>query len=266
MGSRILFLGSAGDSVVVGKQYRNSGGIIFAYEENQFHIDPGPGALLMAKRASVNLRENMAVFVSKNDLIRANDVNAVVSAMTHDGLDKRGVLICPSAVAFEDKKSGPFLNKEYKKFLEKIITVENTNKIGINNIEVEMLELKNSFGFKFITPKFNLAYVPQTKYFSELPGLLKNIDVLILSVTEPKDLGKKTSLDSKYAEIILKKANPQLAIITGFGVKMLQADPLYEAREIQKNSGIQVIAAKDGMTINPVSFAATVRQKSLKGF
>jgi len=47
---------------------------------------------------------------------------------------------------------------------------------------------------------------------------------------------------------------------------MLQAEPLYESREIQKTTGIQVIAAKDGMTINPVSFSATVRQKNLKSY
>jgi len=41
---------------------------------------------------------------------------------------------------------------------------------------------------------------------------------------------------------------------------------LYEIRDIQKNTGVQVIAAKDGMSINPTSFSTTVRQKSLKGY
>ena len=269
MGSRILFLGTGGDAVVIGKQYRSSGGIIFNYEENQFHIDPGPGAVVMAKMASVNLRENMAIFLSGNDLFKANDVNAVISAMTHDGLDKRGVLVCPSAAAFDDdKQQNPFLNKKYKTYLEKVITVDNTNKLGINNIEIAVVELKKhvSYGFKIITPKFNLGYIPDTVYSDELAVSLKDTDLLILNVKEPRASEVKGCLNSIGAEKIIKKASPQLAIITGFGTKMLQADPLYEAREIQKYSGIQVIAAKDGMSINPVSFAATVRQKSLKGF
>jgi phosphoribosyl 1,2-cyclic phosphodiesterase len=87
-----------------------------------------------------------------------------------------------------------------------------------------------------------------------------------LSVQDPRNLKRKAHLNSEDAEKIIKKTNPQVTIITGFGIKMMQAEPLYEAREIQKATGIQVIAAKDGMTINPISFTATVRQKRLKGY
>ena len=45
---------------------------------------------------------------------------------------------------------------------------------------------------------------------------------------------------------------------------MLKADPLYEARGIQKKTGIQIISAKDGMTINPISYSAGLRQKTLR--
>ena len=44
---------------------------------------------------------------------------------------------------------------------------------------------------------------------------------------------------------------------------MLKADPLYEAREIQKKTGVQIIAAKDGMVVNPISYAAGLRQRTL---
>ena len=81
-----------------------------------------------------------------------------------------------------------------------------------------------------------------------------------------RNMESKDALNSDDAEKIIKKASPQLAILTGFGIKMLQAETLYEAREMQKSTGIQIIAAKDGMTINPVSFTTTVRQKKLKSF
>ncbi len=270
-GSKILFLGTGGDAFVIGKQYRASGGIIFEYEDNQFHIDPGPGALVMAKMMGINLRETTAVFITKNDIFRANDGNAVISAMTHEGMDKRGVLVCPSSVLLDDdKKKGPFVNKLYKEYLEKSITVDNTRRIGINNIDIEVIELKEPLekecGFKFITPKFNLAYIPDTVLTNNLLADLNEIDVLIIGIREPRGSEKKTCMSGDNAEKIIKKVNPQLAIITGFGVKMLQADPLYEARELQRETGVQIIAAKDGMSINPISFAATVRQKRLKRF
>ncbi|MEK6916483.1 MAG: MBL fold metallo-hydrolase [Nanoarchaeota archaeon] len=269
MGVRILFLGTAGDAMVAGKQQRSSGGVIFNYESNQFHLDPGPGSLLMAKAAGVNLRENTAIFVTGNDMLRANDVNAVISAMTHGGLDKIGVLVCPSSVA-ESEKGSPFLNKEYRQFLEKTILIDNTEKIGINDIDIKIVKLKDSIanncGFKFMTQKFSLGYVPQTPYSNLLVEGLEGSDILIFGVTTPGEAKTNEVMGTKDIEKLVKQLNPQLVILTSFGIKMLQADPLYQAREIQKSTGIQVIAAKDGMTINPLSFTATVRQKSLKGF
>ena len=270
-GSRILFLGTGGDEFVIGKQLRASGGIIFSYESNQFCIDPGPGSMLMSKMTNVNIRETDAIFVTGNKLFRANDVNAIISGMTHDGLDKRGVLICPSSVVMdENNNEHPFVNRKYKKYLEKTIVIDNTTRIGINDVEVEVIKLKEHIsencGYKFVTPRFNLAYIPDTSYSPELAKQLTNTDVLILSVKEPHDSEKKSSLNTRLAQEIIKAVRPQLVILTGFGIKMMQSDPLYEAREIQKSTGVQIIAAKDGMSINPISFAATVRQKNLKSF
>ena len=266
MQSKILFLGTAGDPVVIGKQQRSSGGIIFQYEDSQFHIDPGPGALLMAKMTGVNLRENTGILATSNALQTANDMNAVISAMTLDGLDKKGVLVCPSSVV----QLGSFLLPGYQDMLEKVIIIDNTRKIGINNIDIEIIELGEDIGsncgFKFITPRFNLTYIPNTKLSEKMAEGLQDTDILMISVKNPRGVESSGSLNSEDADRLIRMANPQIAIITGFGVKMLQADPLYEIRDMQKNAGIQVIAAKDGMTVNPSSFASTIRQKNLKSF
>ena len=47
---------------------------------------------------------------------------------------------------------------------------------------------------------------------------------------------------------------------------MIRADPLYEIREIQKQTKVQTLAAKDGMFINPISYSASEGQKTLQGF
>jgi ribonuclease BN (tRNA processing enzyme) len=220
----------------------------------------------MAKMMGLNLRETTAVFLSGNGIIQANDINAVVSAMTHDGLDRRGVLVCPSSAVSEES----FLNKRYKEFLEKTIVIDKTSRIGINNTDIEIVEtgeaLNVSAGYKFITPRFALGYLPDTPFSESLAERFSDIDILIMNVPDPKNSKRKEHIDCDDAKRIIKKANPQLVILTGFGIKMLQADPLYETREIQKETGVQVIAAKDGMTINPVSFTTTVRQRNLNSF
>jgi ribonuclease BN (tRNA processing enzyme) len=268
MGARILFLGTGGDAFVMGKQMRASAGLILNFESNQFHIDPGPGALVMAKMLGLNLRENTAIFISGNDIFRANDANAVISAMTYDGMDKKGVLVCPSSVTnLGNKDKDPFVNTYYKNCLEKTIIVDNTRKLAINDIDIEIVELDSPIneacGFKFITPKFSIGYIPDTSFKAELGDSFHNTDILIINVQDPRSSKRKEHINSEDAEKIIRKANPQIAIITGFGLKMFQADPLYEAREIQRDTGIQVIAAKDGMTINPMSFTTAVRQKNL---
>ena len=47
---------------------------------------------------------------------------------------------------------------------------------------------------------------------------------------------------------------------------MLEANPIYEAREIQKQTEVQTIAAKDGLMINPLSMSISLRQKSLNQY
>jgi hypothetical protein len=262
MNSRILFLGTAGDSFVIGKQRRNSGGILFSFGETQFHIDPGPGALVMARLTDANLRENTAILITKDELGRANDVNAVISAMTHDGFDKRGVLIAPEKLI----KGEGFGHKKYLEFLERAINIEITKKIAINDVEIEIIDLdEDNFGYKILTPRFNLAYIPETGNINRLTEL-NEIDILILNIKEPKENERSDCLYPAAAELIIKKIKPQLTLLTGFGAKMLEAEPLYEAREMQKNTNTQIIAVKDGMSINPTSFAATMRQKKLNTF
>ena len=87
---RILFLGTGGDVYTIGKQKRGSGGIIINTENIQFHIDPGSGSLIKAKENEINPRDTTCLIVTSNDINLCNDVNCMIEAMTHNGLDKKG--------------------------------------------------------------------------------------------------------------------------------------------------------------------------------
>jgi hypothetical protein len=49
--------------------------------------------------------------------------------------------------------------------------------------------------------------------------------------------------------MILRQAKPKAVVITHFGIKMINADPEKEARYLEKETGIPIIAAIDGMKI-----------------
>jgi len=260
--SKIIFLGTGGDAFVAGKQILNSGGIIIQWEGHQLHLDPGPGALLRAREEKVNLRENIAVLVSTNSLLHANDVNAVIHAMTYGGLDVKGVLVGAHSFINPEKTNQLSLLASHKKFVEKILPLKEGQKIAIENLEIVGLNTSNkNIGFKIYTPHFVLAYSSITAYRKELAEQYTNADILILHVPLPS--GAKGMLNTDDAIKIIKHAKPQLAIITGFGKRMLEADPVDEARTIQKESGVQTIAAREGLSINPLSYAAVLKQKTL---
>lgn len=265
--SNIIFLGTGGDSYVVGKQIRASGGIILQIDDDQYHIDPGPGTLSMAKETGINLRANTALFVTHNHINHCNDINAVIDAMTYGGFDKKGVLVANNNVINGSANNQPFLQKYYRDCLERFIVLEAGRKVGINDTEIEAIKTKHSepgaIGFKFITPDFTLVYTGDTAYSVENLADYENSSVLILNVPCLKREENRDNLCKEDAINIIKRVNPRLAIITHFGINFLKADPLYEIREIQKETRVQVIAATDGMVINPVSYAVEQGQKTL---
>ena len=79
MHSKIIFLGTAGESLVYGKQIRASGGIIIQTDNLQCIIDPGPGSITMAAQFGINLRDTDAIFVTHNHINHCNDVNAIIN-------------------------------------------------------------------------------------------------------------------------------------------------------------------------------------------
>ena len=265
--SNIIFLGTGGDSYVVGKQVRASGGIVLQIGDDQFHIDPGPGALVMAKETGVNLRANTALLISHNHINHCNDVNAVIDAMTYGGFDKKGVLVANNTVINGSEHYTPYLQKYYRDFLERFIVLEAGKRVGINDVEIEAIKAKhsepNAIGFKFITPDYTLAYTGDTMYSIENVSQYENANVLILNVPYLKKDEGRNNLCKEDAINIIKKVNPRLAIITHFGINFLKSDPMYEVRDIQKETNCQVIAAKDGMIVNPVSYAVEQGQKTL---
>ncbi len=270
MKARIVFLGTGGDSIVVGKQLRASGGIILQIDDTQFHIDPGPGALVRARQENINLRENTAVFVSHSHINHCNDANAVISAMTHSGMDKTGVLIGNKTVMEGEGEIKPYITDFYKKCVERYISLDQGTKIGINEIDVKTLYTRhsdiNTLGFKFFTPEFILSYTSDTEYSTALIDAHKNSDIMILNVVNPSGIKQEGLLNTDDAIKLISKVKPSLAIINHFGIKMLSINPITEARKITRQTKVQTIAAKDGLEVNPLSYAAKSKQKTLMGY
>ena len=58
---------------------------------------------------------------------------------------------------------------------------------------------------------------------------------------------KAPHLSVKDAEKIISGIKPRKAILTHFGMQLWKADPQEIARQLSRKTGIEVLAARDGM-------------------
>jgi L-ascorbate metabolism protein UlaG (beta-lactamase superfamily) len=193
-------------------------------------------------------------------------VNAVVEAMTLAGLDRKGVAIGAKSVVLSNGVLTPF----HQSLVERVIALDKGQKVGIEMVEIHAVPVEahdaTAIGFKFYCPRFTLGYVPETKYTKELVDNLSGSDILIITLPVPENKENKCVMDKMDAMKLVQKIRPRLAIITHFGLDMLRADPLIVARDIQRKTNVQTIAAKDGLSINPDSYSAKSPQYRLAKF
>ncbi len=266
--TRIIFLGTAGTTRVAAKGIRSSGGIIIQSNDLQLHIDPGPGALSSAKQCGINLHHTSAVLVTHNHINHCNDVNAVIDSMTHSGIEKRGVVLASKSVLQPLENSYPYVTTYHKNLAEKVIALEKNHKVGIELIEINALPVDHSdptaIGFKIHCPNFTVSYPGDTAVTDELLESMVGSDFIILNVPYPGSKEGHKNLNREDAIKIISHVRPRLAVITHFSLDMLRADPLNEAREIQRITGVQTIAARDGLAISSSGYG---RHKSpIKGY
>lgn len=267
--ARLLFLGTGGSTAVISKQLRSSGGIIFQFQDLQFHIDPGPGSLNKAREFGVNLHHNTAILVSHNHINHCNDLNVIIDAMTHGGIEHRGVVLASKSVIQNTENNSPVLTRHHQKMVEKIIALEKNHKVAIESVEIHALPVEHTdqtaIGFRLQSPRFTISYTSDTASTPELIEKLHGSDILILNVPYPGEKSKWLNLDTKAAISIISQVRPKIAIITHFGLDMIRADPLQEARDIQRITSVQTIAAQDGLVITPESYNQQ-HQYMVKGY
>lgn len=87
---------------------------------------------------------------------------------------------------------------------------------------------------------------------------------------EPKNI-KEYSCDTLVLfnntnAVLIQKLAPKLCILTGYTPKTIEQNPLYIARDITKATGVQTIAAQEGIEIDLKDYNATQPQKHLSTF
>jgi phosphoribosyl 1,2-cyclic phosphodiesterase len=108
-----------------------------------------------------------------------------------------------------------------------------------------------TYGLNFKISPRTISFITDTKFFPELSDLYRG-EILVIHVVRLKPVGDDPidHLSIEDVKSIIKKAEPRLTILTHFGMTMIKAKPWVVAAELEKELGLKVIAASDGMKID----------------
>ena len=132
----ITILGTGGDSAVVGRQLRTAGGIVITTPRSQLHMDPGTGALAQLAKNDLHPRETTAILLSHQHVNHAGEAAALISAMTHNGMDRRGLLI-------SNKLQESFVPAYHQRLTERSLIITPGTRVGVNDIEIKAIQAKH---------------------------------------------------------------------------------------------------------------------------
>ena len=242
---RLIFLGTAGARVMVANQILASGGIWMELGKTRILVDPGPGTLVQATKRKLRASKLDAIVLSHRHLDHAADINVMIEAMTDGGFRRRGVLLAPSDALEED----PVILHYLRGYLERIETLEEGKSYHIGEIAITTpirhQHSVETYGMILQSPKYTISYIADTKYFEGLSSHYK-ADLLIINVVR-LERGPYDHLSAPEAGEIIKEIRPKVAIITHFGMTMWRAKPWEVAKRLSDETGVRVIAARDGM-------------------
>jgi ribonuclease BN (tRNA processing enzyme) len=250
--SFIKFLGTAGARFVVMKQLRASGGVWLSVGKTNLYIDPGPGALVRCLNSKPKLEPSAldGILLTHKHLDHSGDVNIMIEAMTEGGFKKRGILFAPRDALEED----PVVLKYLGDYVKEVEILKENSEYQIGEIRFSTTQKHKhrveTYGINFKTSPRTISLITDTKFFSELPDLYKG-EIMIIHVVrlEPVKDVPIEHLSIEDVKTIVRKVKPRLTILTHFGMTMIKAKPWVIATELEKELGLKVISASDGMKI-----------------
>lgn len=251
--SFIKFLGTAGARFVVTKQLRSSGGLWMSVGETNLSIDPGPGALVRCLNSKPKLEPSTldGILLTHKHLDHSGDVNVMIEAMTEGGFKKKGVLFAPEDALEED----PVVLRYLRAYVEKVIVLKENTEYRIGEIQFSTTRKHQhrveTYGINFKIKPHSVSLISDTRFFPELPRLYRG-EILIIHVVRLKPIVDEPieHLSIEDVKTIVKKVKPRLTILTHFGMTMIRAKPWEVASELEKELGLKVMAASDGLKLD----------------
>ena len=242
----ITFLGTGGARFMVMSQILASGGLWLNLSGTEILIDPGPGCIVQTTKRKLKAEKLSAIVLSHRHLDHSADVNIMVEAMAQGGLKRHGHLFAPADALETDPVIFPYI----RELIDGIEILQEGKSYSIGNIcfstPIRHMHPVETYGLVFRTAEHTFSYIADSRYSDDLyrsyAGELFIMNVVLLEAKHYID-----HLSVADARHIITELKPKVAILTHFGIPMWQAKPWEIAQRISEETGIKVIAARDGM-------------------
>lgn len=223
-------------------------------ENIHVHLDPGPGALIYSIWMKLSPRRLSGVFVSHCHLDHYADAEVMIEAMTAGMTRKRGTLVAPHSVLIGGEKGGPAISRYHQSMPKAVIDAAPDDRFSVDGLKVCATPAHhtdpNTIGFRFETRDVgDIGYTSDTEYVEGIGRHYTGTRLLLLCTLRPSGRSWRGHMTTDDAIKIVREAQPDAAIITHFGMGMLNVGPEKEARLVQADTGIPTLDAKDRMLV-----------------
>ena len=231
---------------MVATQILASGGLWLSLNGTEILVDPGPGCIVQSTKRKLRADKLSAIILSHRHLDHSGDVNVMVEAMTQGGFKPHGWLFVP-ADALEKE---PVIFSYLKDYLDGIEILKEGKPYTIGNVSfttpIRHIHPVETYGMLFRTGEHTLSYIADTRYFD---GLCRSYasELLIMNVVFLGDNPPADHLTVSDVSRIIMELKPRVAILTHFGMSMWRAKPWQIAQRLSQETGVRVVAARDGM-------------------
>ena len=169
----------------------------------------------------------------------------MVEAMTDGGFAHRGMLFCPSDALDED----PVVLHYLRRFPREIVRLAPETTYSVNDVEFTTsrrhVHQVETYGFRF---GGRLGWITDSAYYEGIAEQHK-AEVMLIHTILLHCRPELPHLCVDDAERIVREARPRIAFLTHFGMAVWREDPDKVAARLAQRTGVDVRAARDGLSI-----------------